>query len=187
MKTKWKSEKKTYHNSIKIYLGISIRKCTEKCYIKNYETCLREMKENLAKCSHTISWIEEQRKCCIHAENQSTKNSQGALEKEWRGGRRALLDIKTHYKAEILKACYWHEDRQTDQWNRIEGTLDLWPRWGYKYQGIGQPVQWMVPGQLDGVIEEKWNLVTTSQQSAVDFVRADTGIVVLLLKHGLIY
>lgn len=34
----------------------------------------------------------------------------------------------------------------------------------------------MVLGQLDGTIGEKSNLVTTSQQSTIDFVKVDTGM-----------
>lgn len=43
----------------------------------------------------------------------------------------------------------------------------------------------MVLAQLDGTIGEKSNLVTTSQQSTIDFVKVDTGIVVRFLIYGL--
>lgn len=119
------------------------------------------------------------RRDAIQVENQSTKNSQSTLKKEW-CGRRALLDIKTHYKAKIiLKAWYWHKDRP---WSRIE--LDAWlmAKIVPSTLGRGQSSQSVVPDQLDGVIEEKGDLVTTSRQSTVDFVRGDTGMVALSIK-----
>lgn len=52
--------------------------------------------------------------------------------------------------------------------------------------GEGQSIQWMALDQFDGAIGEKRKLVSTSQESTVDFVRIDISIVVMFLKHGLL-
>lgn len=44
----------------------------------------------------------------------------------------------------------------------------------------------MALDQFDGAIGEKRKLVSTSQESTVDFVRIDISIVVMFLKHGLL-
>ena len=79
----------------------------------------------------------------IHMEIQKTPNSQSSLEKEEELEEINLLDYRLYYKATVIKTVwYWHKDRNTDQWNKIENQEINPCTFGFIFNKGGKNIHW---------------------------------------------
>ena len=91
-----------------------------------------------------VSFTELEQILSVCMEIQKTLNSQPILRKKNRNEGNNHTEFSLYYKATIIKTVwYWHIDRNTDQWNKIESP-EINPR-TYRhliFDKGGKNIQW---------------------------------------------
>ena len=76
--------------------------------------------------------------------NKKPRIAKAILSRKSEAGGIAIPDLQLYYKAIVTKtACYWHQNRQVDQWHRIDDIEPDPYKYSYHIKDKGvENIQW---------------------------------------------